>query len=63
MEKDSHRHSSSSLKEETKDLHGPYVARESIVISEDGSVDPVYQAKARVISSAIQEIGMGKYQV
>ncbi|KAI0742549.1 MFS general substrate transporter [Daedaleopsis nitida] len=29
---------------------------------EDGSVDPVYQAKARVLNAAIQEIGMGKYQ-
>ncbi|KAF9023811.1 MFS general substrate transporter [Hymenopellis radicata] len=30
---------------------------------EDGSVDPVYQAKARVLNNAIQEIGMGKYQI
>lgn len=30
---------------------------------EDGTVDPVYQAKARLLNSAIQEIGMGKYQV
>ena len=30
---------------------------------EEGSVDPVYQAKARVLNAAIQEIGMGKYQV
>lgn len=30
---------------------------------EDGSVDPVYQAKARLLNCAIQEIGMGKYQV
>ncbi|PIL26123.1 MFS general substrate transporter [Ganoderma sinense ZZ0214-1] len=29
---------------------------------EDGSVDPVYQAKARVLNAALQEIGMGKYQ-
>jgi len=29
---------------------------------EDGSVDPVYQAKARLLNCAIQEIGMGKYQ-
>lgn len=25
--------------------------------------DPVYQAKARILNHAIQEIGMGKYQV
>ncbi|KAJ7601095.1 MFS general substrate transporter [Mycena floridula] len=30
---------------------------------EDGSVDPVYQAKARILSAAIQEIGMGRYQI
>lgn len=32
-------------------------------IYEDGTVDPVYQAKARLLNRAIQEIGMGKYQV
>lgn len=30
---------------------------------EEGSVDPVYHAKARVLNQALQEIGMGKYQV
>ncbi|KAI0790125.1 MFS general substrate transporter [Irpex lacteus] len=29
---------------------------------EDGTVDPVYQAKARLLNAAIQEIGMGRYQ-
>ena len=29
----------------------------------DGSVDPVYQAKAELLNEAIQQIGMGKYQV
>lgn len=34
------------------------------VFGEDESgVDPVYQAKARVLNDAFQEIGMGKYQV
>ena len=28
----------------------------------EGAVDPVYEAKARVLNKAIQEIGMGKYQ-
>ena len=32
-------------------------------IYEDGTVDPVYQAKARLLNIAIQEIGMGRYQV
>jgi hypothetical protein len=27
------------------------------------TVDPVYQAKARILNQAIQEIGMGRYQV
>ena len=30
---------------------------------EDDSIDPVYQAQARVINRAIQDIGMGRYQV
>jgi hypothetical protein len=29
----------------------------------DGSVDPVYQAKAELLNDAIQRIGMGRYQV
>lgn len=32
-------------------------------LHDEGSVDPVYQAKARVLNQALQEIGMGKYQV
>jgi hypothetical protein len=32
-------------------------------LHDEGSVDPVYQAKARVLNRALQEIGMGKYQV
>jgi hypothetical protein len=29
----------------------------------DDAVDPIYQAKARILNNAFQEIGMGKYQV
>ena len=29
----------------------------------EGSVDPIYQAKARILNEAIQNIGMGRYQV
>lgn len=32
-------------------------------VLEDGALDPVYAAKARVLNKAIQDIGMGKYQV
>ncbi|KAL8946380.1 MAG: hypothetical protein Q9183_007916 [Haloplaca sp. 2 TL-2023] len=34
----------------------------SRLVLEEGSVDPVYQAKARALNDAIQQIGMGKYQ-
>jgi hypothetical protein len=27
------------------------------------AIDPVYQAKTRILNRAIQKIGMGKYQV
>ena len=27
-----------------------------------GSIDPVYEGKAQVLNSAIQDIGMGRYQ-
>ena len=32
-------------------------------LHDEGSVDPVYQAKARILNQALQEIGMGRYQV
>ncbi|KAK1219860.1 hypothetical protein PQX77_017439 [Marasmius sp. AFHP31] len=32
------------------------------IFTED-ALDPVYQHKARVLNDAIQEIGMGRYQV
>ena len=32
-------------------------------VLEDDALDPVYAAKARVLNKAIQEIGMGRYQV
>jgi hypothetical protein len=32
-------------------------------LHDEGSVDPVYQAKARLLNYALQEIGMGRYQV
>ncbi|KAG8741798.1 hypothetical protein FRC12_015550 [Ceratobasidium sp. 428] len=44
--------------ESEKQSLGP--ARDDIL--PEGSVDPVYQAKAELLNAAIQEIGMGKYQ-
>jgi hypothetical protein len=31
-------------------------------VLEDGSLDPVYEAKAKMLNKAIQDIGMGRYQ-
>ncbi|KAJ3811591.1 MFS general substrate transporter [Lentinula aff. lateritia] len=41
--------------------HGQKVALDDLY--EDGTVDQVYQAKARILNNSIQEIGMGKYQI
>lgn len=38
-----------------------YVDRANLF--EEGSVDAVYEAKALLLNRAVQEIGMGKYQV
>jgi hypothetical protein len=31
-------------------------------VLEEGALDPVYAAKARILNKAIQDIGMGRYQ-
>ena len=59
----SSRSSSPKLDEKERDLTDVYIHKANDDIYEDGTVDPVYQAKARVLNAAIQEIGMGKYQV
>ncbi|KAH7911870.1 major facilitator superfamily domain-containing protein [Hygrophoropsis aurantiaca] len=38
------------------------IAGDFVDLYEDGYSDPVYQAKARVLSRSIQNIGMGRYQ-
>ncbi|KAH8930492.1 MFS general substrate transporter [Atractiella rhizophila] len=54
-----------------KDLHDDQAATkvvsritegETTDVLPPGSVDPIYQAKAKVLNDAIQRIGMGKYQ-
>ena len=65
MSADTAHKSTDSIKKE-KELGSPeehFVQGAENDIYEDGSVDPVYQAKARLLNRAIQEIGMGKYQV
>ena len=32
------------------------------IVLDEGTLDPVYTAKARILNKAIQDIGMGKYQ-
>jgi hypothetical protein len=40
----------------------PAIHEAPVGVLEEGSLDPVYEAKARVLNKAIQDIGMGKYQ-
>lgn len=42
---------------------GIHVETQDVYDGAESGVDPVYLAKARVLNEAIQEIGMGKYQV
>ena len=44
---------SASLPAHLRDLYG----------EDDSGVDPVYEAKAKMINDAFEEIGMGRYQV
>lgn len=52
-------------KQDSRDvkLHAISVDTHDIYDGDDSAVDPVYQAKARILNDAFQEIGMGKYQV
>jgi hypothetical protein len=48
-----------------KDVVSPEVApldNAPIGVLEEGSLDPVYEAKAKVLNKAMQDIGMGRYQ-
>ncbi|THH15873.1 hypothetical protein EW146_g4677 [Bondarzewia mesenterica] len=56
----------STLKESRSDETVAAITTENLKVVDlydEGTVDPVYQAKARVLNQALQEIGMGKYQV
>jgi hypothetical protein len=33
-----------------------------VSVLEDGALDPVYEAKAKVLNREVQQIGMGRYQ-
>ncbi|KAL5323741.1 hypothetical protein ACEPPN_008282 [Leptodophora sp. 'Broadleaf-Isolate-01'] len=47
---------------EYKEDSSPLSDIDDTAVLEKGSLDPVYEAKARVLNHAIQEIGMGWYQ-
>ncbi|KAF1842525.1 MFS general substrate transporter [Cucurbitaria berberidis CBS 394.84] len=47
-------------KDATQDI--PSIHEAPISVLEEGSLDPEYQAKAKVLNKAIQDIGMGRYQ-
>jgi hypothetical protein len=49
--------------ESVKNLPSQPTILSAQALHDDESVDPVYHAKARVLNQALQEIGMGKYQV
>jgi len=40
----------------------PSIHEAPAAVLEEGSLDPVYEAKAKILNKAIQDIGMGKYQ-
>jgi hypothetical protein len=48
--------------DDEKGVPPPSYERGTEDVLPEGSTDPVYQAKARILNDAIQEIGMGKYQ-
>ena len=49
----------------SRDYEGGGALPETRDVYDEGEsgVDPVYQAKARILNDAFQELGMGKYQV
>lgn len=59
---------SKSMDSTTSPLHRPLadvnpITGPAVDLYEDDYNDPVYQAKARILNRAIQDIGMGRYQV
>lgn len=55
---------SKKIEEDSHDAtqDAPPTQNAPISVLEDGSLDPVYEAKAKVLNKAIQDIGMGRYQ-
>ncbi|KAG8216949.1 hypothetical protein J3R82DRAFT_7230 [Butyriboletus roseoflavus] len=51
-----------SSEPEGKLVEQPAFQTETQDVYDEPSVDPIYQAKARILNDALQDIGMGKYQ-
>ena len=56
-------HSSSEKPPNDMEAYPVTVELQYVLDADEAGVDPVYQAKARILNDAFQEIGMGKYQV
>ena len=56
-------HSSSKKSSNDAEAHPVKGDTHDVFDGDDAGVDPVYQAKARILNAAFQEIGMGRYQV
>ena len=50
-------------KRESQSTDKPSEANSIPGLYEDGILDPIYQEKTKILNRAIQEIGMGRYQV
>lgn len=52
-------------KRTTQDVEAKAIAENThdLYDEEESGIDPVYQAKAKLLNDALQEIGMGRYQV
>ena len=55
-------HSSSKKSSNDAEAHPVKGETYDVFDGDEAGVDPVYQAKARILNDAFQEIGMGRYQ-
>ena len=57
------RNNSSEGDRNSEKIPAAAIRAETTDLYTDDAVNPIYHAKARILNNAIQEIGMGKYQV
>ena len=51
-----------SSEPDNKHVEQPAFQVETQDVYDEPTLDPIYQAKARILNDALQDIGMGKYQ-